>query len=279
MARKKKPIRTDIGWSNASSITLFGHDFPSEILGHLNLGDMGFLELTGRLPTANESKMFNAMVVTLVEHGITPSALVARLTYLGAPESMQAAVAAGLSGLGTVFVGSIEGAAKMLYEAMPKADPAADFSALAKDIATKFSAAKRIVPGIGHPFHKPIDPRAPRLYELARENGFDGQYLKLMTAVAQQAEALSGKVLPVNATGAIGALCCEMGFDWKICRGLGVMGRAVGLVGHILEESRRPMAEEIWHTIEEQATAHFHESGDTSAASAVSAASEKTPAR
>ena len=262
MARKKKPIRTDIGWSDASSITLFGHDFPTQILGHLNLGDMGFLELTGRLPTANESKMFNAMVVTLVEHGITPSSLVARLTYLGAPESMQAAVAAGLSGLGTVFVGSIEGAAKMLYEAMPKADMAADLSALAKDVATKFSAAKRIVPGIGHPFHKPVDPRAPRLYELARENGFDGPYLKLMTAVAQQAEALSGKVLPVNATGAIGALCCEMGFDWKICRGLGVMARAVGLVGHILEESRRPMAEEIWHMVEEQATAHFHEGGD-----------------
>jgi citrate synthase len=78
-----------------------------------------------------------------------------------------------------------------------------------------------------------------------------------MRAVAAEAERASGKVLPVNATGAIGALCCEMGFDWKICRGLGVMARAVGLVGHILEESRRPMAEEIWHRIEETATAHM----------------------
>ena len=263
MARKNKPIRTDIGWSDASSITLFGRDFPSEILGHLNLGDMGFLELTGRIPTANESRMFNAMVVTLVEHGITPSALVARLTYLGAPESMQAAVAAGLSGLGTVFVGSIEGCAKMLYEAMPKPDPDLDLAPLARATAEKFQAAKRIVPGIGHPFHKPVDPRAPRLYALARETGFDGPYLRLVTAIAKEAEALSGRVLPVNATGAIGALCCEMGFDWKICRGLGVMARAVGLVGHILEESRRPMAEEVWHLVEEQATAHFHAGGQT----------------
>jgi len=115
----KREMRTDIGWSDASRITVFGHDFPSEILGRLNLGDMGFLELTGRIPNANESRMFNAMVVTLVEHGITPSALAARLTYLGAPESMQAAVAAGLCGLGSVFVGSIEGCAKMLYDAMP----------------------------------------------------------------------------------------------------------------------------------------------------------------
>ena len=260
MARKKKPIRTDIGWSDASSITIFGRDFPSEILGHVNLGDMGFLELTGRLPSPAESRMFNAMVVTLVEHGITPSALVARLTYLGAPESLQGAVAAGLSGLGTVFVGSIEGCAKMLYEAMPQPSSTIDLAAVAAETVEKFSAGKRIIPGVGHPFHKPVDPRAPRLFALAKENGFDGPYLKLVVAVAEAAEKKSGKVLPVNATGAIGALCCEMGFDWKICRGLGVMARAVGLVGHILEESRRPMAEEIWHTIEEQATAHFHES-------------------
>ena len=257
MSRKKKLVRTDIGWSDAASITLFGKDFPSEILGHLNLGDMGFLELTGRVPDPPESRMFNAMVVTLVEHGITPSALVARMTYLGAPESMQAAVAAGLCGLGTVFVGSIEGAARMLYECMPKPDAQADFPALAAPVVESFQTQRRIVPGIGHPFHKPIDPRTPRLFELARETGFDGPYLRLMTAIADEAGRRSGKVLPVNATGAIGALCCEMGFDWKICRGLGVMARAVGLVGHILEESRRPMAEEVWHQIEAQATVHF----------------------
>jgi citrate synthase len=257
MARKRKPITSDIGWSDASSITLFGRNFVDEILGEVNLGDMGFLELTGRLPNPNESRMFNAMAVTLVEHGITPSALVARLTYLGAPESLQGAVAAGLNGLGTVFVGSIEGAAKVLSEAMPQPDANADFAALARPVVESFKASKRIVPGIGHPFHKPVDPRAPRLAQIARETGFDGPYLKLMAALADEASRSSGKVLPMNATGAIGALCCEMGFNWQICRGLGVMARAVGLVGHILEESRNPMAEEIWHMVDEQATAHL----------------------
>jgi citrate synthase len=145
----------------------------------------------------------------------------------------------------------------MLYEAMPKPDAGADFPRLATPVVESFQSQRRIVPGIGHPFHKPIDPRTPRLFELATATGFAGPYLKLMTAIAEEAERRSGKVLPVNATGAIGALCCEMGFDWKICRGLGVMARAVGLVGHILEESRRPMAEEIWHSVEAQATAHF----------------------
>lgn len=252
-----KPIRTDIGWSDATSITIFGKDLPTEILGNFNLGDMGFLELTGRAPTPAESKMFNAMVVTLVEHGMTPSAIVARMTYMGAPESIQGAVAAGLNGLGTVFVGSIEGAAKLLAEAMPVADPHADLDQLARGIVEKLAASRQIIPGIGHPLHKPIDPRTPRLFELARETGFDGPYLKLMTKISELSSESSGKVLPVNATGAIGALCCEMGFDWKICRGLGVMARAVGLVGHILEESRAPMGGAIWRSVEETATAHF----------------------
>jgi len=257
MSKESRPIRSDIGWSDKTSITLFGKDFPEEILGHLNLGDMGFMELTGRVPNLQESRMFNAMAVTLVEHGITPSAIVARMTYMGAPESLQAAVAAGLNGLGTVFVGSIEGASKMLYEVMPKADANADFAALAKTIVDGFESPRRIVPGIGHPLHKPIDPRTPRLFAIARETGFSGSYVKLMQAVSDESSRRSGKVLPVNATGAIGALCCEMGFDWRICRGLGVMARAVGLIGHILEESRNPMGPEIWRSIEDRATRHM----------------------
>src|SRR5512145_467829 len=98
---ERKPLRSDLAWSTVDRIVVRGKDLPGEILGYLNLGDMAFLELTGRTPNERESKLFNAMVVTLVEHGVTPSALAARLTYLGAPEALQAAVASGLLGLGS----------------------------------------------------------------------------------------------------------------------------------------------------------------------------------
>ena len=236
----RKPIRSDLAWSSADRIVVRGKDLPGEILGKLNLGDMAFLELTGRTPGPRESKLFNAMVVTLVEHGLTPSALAARLTYLGAPEAMQAAVAAGLCGLGSVFVGSTEGCAKLLSEAVARGDD-----------ATKIVAENKRIPGLGHPLHKPVDPRTVRLFEIARETGYYGKFCELMEAVGK------AKGLPVNATGAIGALACELGFDWKVCRGLGVMARAVGLVGHLLEESQQPIAEEIWLRIDEEASAHL----------------------
>jgi citrate synthase len=116
-------LRSDLAWSTIDRVVVRGKDLPRDILGRLNLGDMAFLELTGRVPDEKESKLFNAMVVTLVEHGVTPSALAARLTYLGAPESLQAAVAAGLLGLGSVFVGSMEDVAKLCSEAFVAGAP------------------------------------------------------------------------------------------------------------------------------------------------------------
>ena len=254
--RKRKELRSDIAWASAEKIGVRGYDLTEDLMGHINLGDMAFLEVMARLPSPNESRLFNAILITLVEHGVVPSTLAARLTYAGAPEAMQAAVAAGLLGLGSVFVGSTEGVARMLSEALPDPQAAVDLGTLADGIVQQHRQQKQIVPGLGHPIHKPVDPRTLRLFAIAVETGFSGHYVALMQAVAAQAELAFGRSLPINATGAIGALCCEMGLSWKVSRGLGVMARAVGLVGHILEESREPMAMEIWHRVEEEATAH-----------------------
>ena len=252
MPKRKDHLTSDIGWSTPDRITVRGLDLPSEILGHMNLGDMAFLLTKHRQPTEAESKVFNAIVVTLVEHGITPSSMAARLTYMGAPEALQAAVAAGLCGLGTVFVGSMEGAAKMLQEALPETGTGADLDAIAERVVADHAERGAILPGLGHPVHKPVDPRTPRLFEIAAENGMSGDYVDLMQRIHRLAEDRRGKPLPINATGAIGAICCEFGFPWQIVRGFGVMARSIGLVGHLLEERSDPMAFELWQRTEEE---------------------------
>jgi citrate synthase len=151
----------------------------------------------------------------------------------------------------------METAARMLQEALPDPGAAVDIEALARALVEDHRTRKRAVPGIGHRFHKPIDPRAPKLFEIAAANGFSGKYVALMMAIARHAEQSLGKPLPVNATGAIAAVASELGLPWNIVRGIGVMARAIGLVGHVREELRQPMARGILTRVEEEASSHL----------------------
>jgi citrate synthase len=145
----------------------------------------------------------------------------------------------------------------MLYEALPPGTQGADLERIAVDTVAAYRARGQIIPGLGHPLHKPVDPRAPRLFQIAKDNGFSGDYIRLEQLICAEAERAAGKSLPVNATGAIGAICCELNLPWKIVRGIGVFARAIGLVGHILEESNNPIAVEIWQRVEDEATQHI----------------------
>lgn len=253
---KRREIKSDIAWATPKKIVIHGLDLCEEIVGKVDFGQMAFLQVFGRLPNEAEARIFNAVMVILVEHGITPSSLATRMTYCGAPEAVQAAVAAGLLGLGSVFVGSIDNAARVLQEAIPDPKSAGDLDAQARNIVTAYRSRREIIPGIGHPFHKPIDPRTPALFKVAEETGFNGPYVALMTKIGEEATRQAGRPLPVNVTGAMAAVASELGLDWRACRGLAVAARAVGLVGHILEEMRQPMAEELYFRIEDEATRH-----------------------
>lgn len=247
---RKGRLRSELGSSTATTITVRGLDLVNDVIGKISLGDVAFLELKGRLPTPQESIVFNAITVTLVEHGITPSAIAARMTYFGAPEALQAAVAAGVLGMGDRFGGSIEGAARMLQEVPAKGDR----REVARLIVAGFRSRKEVIPGLGHPIHKPVDPRTARLFQVAADNGFAGAHIRLIELIAQKASAVYGRDLPVNATGAIAAIASELGIPWRVTRGLAVMARAIGLVAHVQEEMNDPMAAEVWARVEAEAS-------------------------
>ena len=250
MSRK---LKSGLGRSTPDQVFVRGHDLSADLIGKVSLGDVAFLELKGRLPNHHESVMFNALVVTLVEHGVTPSTIAARLTYFGAPESLQAAVAAGLLGMGDRFGGSIEQAARTLQEAPLEGD----LRDTARRIVEAHRASGQIIAGLGHPIHKPADPRTTRLFELASTHGFSGRHVQLMELIAEAATRVYGRDLPVNATGAIAAIASEMEFSWRITRGLAVMARAIGLVAHLQEEMDEPMADEIWSRTDAEASSEL----------------------
>ena len=235
-----------MGWSTADQIVVRGFDLSKELLGKIDLGGMAFLEIMGRRPSEQEAAVFNALLVTLVEHGMTPQAIATRMVHLATPEALQGAVAAGLLGVGSVFAGGAEQAARFLQTSLQDKPAGVDLVPIADEIVADHIRRKVPVSGIGHTMHKEGDPRTPVLFAIAEQNGFRGRYVALMEEVAKSAERHLRRSLPINATGAMGAILSELGFPWKLCRGIAVIGRAVGLVGHIAEEMRTPVAREIW---------------------------------
>jgi citrate synthase len=250
-------MHTDMGSTTATTITVCGLDLAGEIMGTISFPDLAFRMVAGRLPDERESALFNAVLVSLADHGITPTVLAARLTYLGAPEALQGAVAAGLLGGGSVFLGVAEDAARFLHETLgdlPSDPDDETLRAAANAAVTALRDEGRRTPGLGHPVHKETDPRVPRMYELATQLGLLGPHLRLLRVVAEVSAEQSGRRLPVNGAGVAGAALADLGFDWRIIRGFALLARTAGLLGHLAEEMRAPMATPLWQSVEAGST-------------------------
>lgn len=229
-----------------------------DLIGELTFTQMIFFQIMGRIPNDTETKIVDAVFVTLLEHGITPSAIATRLVAMSAPEAMQAAVAAGLLGVGGQFVGTMEGAAKVLREIVE--DPEGVETAALKT-ARHYRENKLRLPGFGHNLHKPDDPRTPKLFAVARAAGVKGTYVAALQSLGRAVDEVYGRHVTINATGAIGALLLEIDVPWQIMRGFAIITRAAGLVGHIKEEQENPIARQIWMAAEHEVE-YTGEAGD-----------------
>jgi citrate synthase len=247
--------RTSVGTSDADSITVQGRDLASELMGHVTFTELAFLLVRGRLPEPGEARLLDAVLVSLADHGLTPTVIAARMTHTGAPESLQGAVAAGLLGAGDVFLGVVENTARFLAGILDGVPAGADDDALREAAAaavTSLLDEGRRVPGLGHPMHKVQDPRTPRMYEIAEEAGQLGAHLRLLALVAEAQQATSGRALPINGAGVAGAALADLGFDPAIVRGFALVARSAGLVGHIAEEMAQPIGFELYGDIEKR---------------------------
>jgi citrate synthase len=199
--------------------------------------------------------VFEAVLVALADHGFTPSAIAARLTLTGAPESVQGALAAGLLGGGSRYLGVTEDCGKFLSAALAQAGdlPAdeAGWDELAATAIRAQRAAGRLVPGLGHPVHKEGDPRTPVMYAIAQEAGCLGPHLTLFAAVGRVHPALLGRTLPLNGAGVCGAALADLGFSPDMLRGFALLARTAGLLGHLAEEMRSPVGNEIYRQVDE----------------------------
>ena len=255
---------TSLGTSDADKITLLGQDLAEDLMGQVGFSELTLWMVTQRRPTPSQVRVFEAVLVALADHGFTPTAIAARLTYLSAPDSLQGAIAAGLLGGGSRFLGVTEDCGQYLAAVLAEAGeipagaagPSGDafYDTLALTAVKQARAARKFVPGLGHPVHKVLDPRTPRLIEIASEEGVRGPHLRLFEAIGRVHPQVLGRTLPLNGAGTCGAVLADLGLPLAMLRGFALLARTGGLLGQLAEEQRMPIANDIYLHVDRNAT-------------------------
>jgi citrate synthase len=221
---------TRISQAYPDRVEVRGRDLAGELMGRLTFTEYFHLLLTGAEPTDEQRYFLDLLLVSIAEHGLMPTNIAARMTLAADPDSLQGAVAAGILGCGPVILGTSEECARLLES---RREPL--------DVARELHAAGEKVPGFGHPVHKPRDPRAERILELADERGASGPYVKRARAFRDAVNEVWGKPLTMNVSMPIAAVMLDLGFPAAAVKAVPILGRTASLLAHLAEEQERPL--------------------------------------
>lgn len=225
------PPVTHISRAYPDRVEVRGRDLTTDLMGHVSFSEYFHLLLTGRLPDDNERFFLDLLLVAIAEHGMMPTNVAARMTLAADPRSLQGAVAAGILGAGPVLLGTTEECARLLESTRASGeDP--------KQVAQRIRDAGDKLPGFGHPVHKPLDPRAERIFELARERGVAGDYTALAEAFREAVHDVWGKPLTLNISMPMAAVLLDLGFGATIVKAIPILARTASLLGHLAEEQQ-----------------------------------------
>jgi citrate synthase len=232
--------RTAICTANEDTIVVRGQDLCRDLIGQLNFADYFYLLVTGRHPDAAASRVVNATLVAIAEHGFVPSVQASRMTYAAAPDALQGAVAAGILGCGSVILGASETAGRLFVDIARREDGGQPLREACLQALRELKEQRRAIPGYGHPLHKAVDPRVNRLIEVATEAGAKLRYVRIAQELERAIPEVTGKELRLNVSAAIPAVLLGVGFPVASLRGVPILARTAGLIAHLCEEAETP---------------------------------------
>jgi citrate synthase len=225
---------TAISQAYPDRVEVRGRDLTGDLMGRVSFTEYFHLLLTGDEPTELQREFLDLVLVAIAEHGLMPTNVAARMTLAADPGSLQGAVAAGILGAGAVLLGTAEECARLLEAAVAGARPAAD-------VARELADAGRRIPGFGHPVHRPLDPRAERILELADERGVSAAHVAFARELRDAVAGARGAPLTMNVSLPIAAVLLDLGYDAAAVKAVPILARTASLLAHLAEERARPL--------------------------------------
>jgi citrate synthase len=228
-----KPV-SHISKAYPDRVEVRGRDLTGDLMGRLTFTEYFHLLLTGHEPTEEQRYFLDVLLISIAEHGMMPTNVAARMTLAADPGSLQGAVAAGILGAGPVILGTSEECARLLEEARTSGRQPRELVEELRERGAK-------VPGFGHPVHKPVDPRAERILELADARGVSGTYVQLAREFREAVAEMWGQPLTMNVSMPIAAVLLDLGFPPSAAKAVPILGRTASLLAHLAEEQQQPL--------------------------------------
>jgi citrate synthase len=232
---------TRISQAHPDRIEVRGRDLTGDLMGRLSFTEYFHLLLTGREPSDDERFFLDVLLLSIAEHGLMPSNVAARMTLAADPGSVHGAVAAGILGAGPVVLGAAEDCARLLAAGQERVAAGEEPAAVARALAAEIHHGGGKAPGFGHPLHRPLDPRAERILELADERGVSGPHVALARELRGAVAREWGKPLTLNVSLTIAAVLLDLGYPAVTVKAVPILARAAGLLAHLVEEQEQPI--------------------------------------
>ncbi len=242
MASWETAICKVVSEGDTEEIVIRGHRM-SELIGKISFAEMMFLMLQGRLPTEQQARTLDALLVASIEHGIAPPSMIARC-FASYGTSIQSAIGAGVTAFGDRMGGLGEQMARLLVEQLsPHLKDGSPSDELlrrqAKVIVEHARQTNTRIPGYGIPLHS-MDPRAPKVLDVAKQQGVFGTYCRFGMAIEDAiTHARGGQAIPMNVDGVSAVVALDLGFDWRATRMFLITPRTVSFGAHFLEEQEQ----------------------------------------
>jgi citrate synthase len=239
IGRAGEPV-SGIARAYPDRVEVRGRDL-AELIGRLSFTEYFHLLLTGREATDEQRFFLDVLLVAIAEHGLMPTNVAARMTLAADPGSLHGAVAAGILGCGPVILGTAEECAALLERAQAEVAAGGEPAAVTRAAVRAVHDDGKRLPGFGHPVHRPLDPRAERILELADARGVSGPHVLLARCFREAAEDAWRKPLTLNVSMPIAAVMLDLGFPAATVKAVPILARTASLLAHLAEERERPL--------------------------------------
>ncbi|OVE74532.1 hypothetical protein BVX95_02050 [archaeon D22] len=217
---------THISGEVDNELVIRGHKL-NDLIGNASFTKAIFLILKGEMPTETEEKIFNAIIVSAIDHGLGAASTTVARTVQSCGNSLNASVAAGVITQGDHHGGAIDKCMELLKSSINNT---------ASEIIKDALLNKKTLYGFGHKVYKEFDPRTKRIVEILKELESVGRHTKLALEMEEEIYKQKGKRIVLNIDGIIASVALDLGFDPKLGKGLFIIPRVAGLVAHCVEE-------------------------------------------